>query len=206
MPSSRWQAAGGEKGHRGRCCREEQVENRRRTGDKRRLKSSNLTSDGGEASPAEAEERCRAAGAAEGARTRAVAVRRALPSSLGTYVPSCARAAHCGHPHPRPQRARTDAGEGGAAPERKLKYRNKQRVLVLSGRNIIAKHRHLMTDVRTLLPHHKVCHATRALAWAPGLGGRGRVGRDSTLTGSGSDLTNYAARVHPPLPRWSRKR
>ena len=34
-------------------------------------------------------------------------------------------------------------------------YRNKQRVLVLASRGITARHRHLLEDLRTLLPHHK---------------------------------------------------
>lgn len=34
-------------------------------------------------------------------------------------------------------------------------YRNKQRVLTLSSRNISSRHRHLLEDLRALLPHHK---------------------------------------------------
>lgn len=35
------------------------------------------------------------------------------------------------------------------------RYRNKQRCLVLSSRNITARYRHLLEDLRTLMPHHK---------------------------------------------------
>lgn len=35
------------------------------------------------------------------------------------------------------------------------KYRNKQRCLLLSSRGITARYRHLMEDLRTLIPHHK---------------------------------------------------
>jgi ribosome biogenesis protein BRX1 len=34
-------------------------------------------------------------------------------------------------------------------------YKNKQRVLVFSTRGITARYRHLMEDIRRLLPHHK---------------------------------------------------
>lgn len=35
------------------------------------------------------------------------------------------------------------------------KYRNKQRCLILSSRGITARYRHLLEDLRTLIPHHK---------------------------------------------------
>ena len=35
------------------------------------------------------------------------------------------------------------------------KYRNRQRVLVISSRGVNARHRHLLDDVRRLIPHHK---------------------------------------------------
>jgi len=35
------------------------------------------------------------------------------------------------------------------------KYRNKQRCLVVCSRGIIARYRHLLEDMRTLIPHHK---------------------------------------------------
>ena len=35
------------------------------------------------------------------------------------------------------------------------KYRNKQRCLVLCSRGVTARYRHLLEDLRTLLPHHK---------------------------------------------------
>jgi ribosome biogenesis protein BRX1 len=38
------------------------------------------------------------------------------------------------------------------------RYTNKQRVLILCGRGINARHRHLMDDLRMLIPHHKKDH------------------------------------------------
>lgn len=35
------------------------------------------------------------------------------------------------------------------------RYRNKQRILLVASRGITARHRHLLEDVRKLLPHHK---------------------------------------------------
>ena len=35
------------------------------------------------------------------------------------------------------------------------RYRNKQRCLVLCSRGVTARYRHLLEDLRTLLPHHK---------------------------------------------------
>jgi Brix domain len=35
------------------------------------------------------------------------------------------------------------------------KYRNKQRCLTLCSRNVTARYRHLLEDLRTLIPHHK---------------------------------------------------
>jgi len=36
-----------------------------------------------------------------------------------------------------------------------IRYTNKQRVLILCGRGINARHRHLMDDLKLLIPHHK---------------------------------------------------
>jgi hypothetical protein len=41
------------------------------------------------------------------------------------------------------------------AREAAVPYTNKQRVLVFSTRGITARYRHLMDDIRKLLPHHK---------------------------------------------------
>ncbi|CAN0008858.1 unnamed protein product, partial [Phaeothamnion confervicola] len=48
---------------------------------------------------------------------------------------------------------REDAAEG--VPVSDGAYRNKQRVLVFSSRGITSRYRHLMEDLRRLLPHHK---------------------------------------------------
>jgi hypothetical protein len=49
--------------------------------------------------------------------------------------------------------------EGDDAPIRRfpevVPYKNKQRVLVFSTRGITARYRHLMEDLRRLIPHHK---------------------------------------------------
>lgn len=48
------------------------------------------------------------------------------------------------------QRRSRDAAKAAIVP-----YTNKQRTLVMASRGITARHRHLMDDVRALLPHHK---------------------------------------------------
>jgi Brix domain len=53
------------------------------------------------------------------------------------------------------------------------KYRNKQRCLVLCSRGVTARFRHLMEDLRTLLPHHK-----KESKLDPGKGGMGRAVND----------------------------
>jgi Brix domain len=53
------------------------------------------------------------------------------------------------------------------------KYRNKQRCLVLCSRGVTARYRHLMEDLRTLLPHHK-----KESKLDPGKGGMGRAVND----------------------------
>ena len=40
-------------------------------------------------------------------------------------------------------------------PRAPVKYINKQRVLILCSRGVTARFRHLMEDVRRLVPHHK---------------------------------------------------
>jgi len=45
--------------------------------------------------------------------------------------------------------------EEAAAAPRKVRYVNKQRVLVVCSRGTSARHRHLLEDLKKLLPHHK---------------------------------------------------
>ena len=52
------------------------------------------------------------------------------------------------------------------------KYRNKQRCLVLCSRGVTARYRHLLEDIRTLLPHHK-----KDAKLEPGKGQTGGIGR-----------------------------
>mmetsp|Transcript_38771 Transcript_38771/g.116523 ORF Transcript_38771/g.116523 Transcript_38771/m.116523 type:complete len:371 (-) Transcript_38771:146-1258(-) len=51
------------------------------------------------------------------------------------------------------------------------RYRNKQRCLVLCSRGVTARYRHLLEDLRTLIPHHK-----KESKLDPGNGGRGGTG------------------------------
>jgi hypothetical protein len=51
------------------------------------------------------------------------------------------------------------------------KYRNKQRCLVMCSRGVTARYRHLLEDLRTLLPHHK-----RDAKLDPGKGKTGGMG------------------------------
>jgi hypothetical protein len=44
-------------------------------------------------------------------------------------------------------------------------YKNKQRVLVFSTRGITARYRHLMEDLRRLIPHHKKDVKVRSCGW-----------------------------------------
>lgn len=37
----------------------------------------------------------------------------------------------------------------------KFRYTNKQRVLVVASRGITARHRHLLEDLKMLIPHHR---------------------------------------------------
>jgi ribosome biogenesis protein BRX1 len=37
----------------------------------------------------------------------------------------------------------------------KVKYKNKQRVLIVASRGITARHRHLLEDIKKMIPHHK---------------------------------------------------
>jgi len=50
-----------------------------------------------------------------------------------------------------------DSGKGkdGAGGEKSVHYKNKTRVLVLGSRGITARFRHLLEDMKKLLPHHK---------------------------------------------------
>ncbi|KAJ1462358.1 Brix domain-containing protein [Pelagophyceae sp. CCMP2097] len=47
------------------------------------------------------------------------------------------------------------APSSGASTSCRVKYVNKQRVLVLCSRGITARHRHLLEDLKKLMPHHK---------------------------------------------------
>jgi ribosome biogenesis protein BRX1 len=49
----------------------------------------------------------------------------------------------------------TQSTHGGEAKVSDGKYRNKQRCLTVSSRGVPARFRHLMEDLRTLMPHHK---------------------------------------------------
>lgn len=53
------------------------------------------------------------------------------------------------------------------------RYRNKQRCLVLCSRGVTARYRHLLEDLRTLMPHHK-----KESKLDPGEGGIGRAVND----------------------------
>jgi ribosome biogenesis protein BRX1 len=53
------------------------------------------------------------------------------------------------------------------------RYRNKQRCLVLCSRGVTARYRHLLEDLRTLMPHHK-----RESKLDPGNDGMGRAVND----------------------------
>jgi ribosome biogenesis protein BRX1 len=48
-----------------------------------------------------------------------------------------------------------DAAHAAAVFPRVVSYTNKQRVLVFGSRGMTARYRHLMEDIRALLPHHK---------------------------------------------------
>ena len=37
----------------------------------------------------------------------------------------------------------------------KIRYTNKQRVLIVASRGITARHRHLLEDLKMLIPHHR---------------------------------------------------
>jgi ribosome biogenesis protein BRX1 len=53
------------------------------------------------------------------------------------------------------------------------RYRNKQRCLVLCSRGVTARYRHLLEDLRTLMPHHK-----KESKLDPGKDGMGRAVND----------------------------
>ena len=55
------------------------------------------------------------------------------------------------------------------------RYRNKQRCLVLCSRGVTARYRHLLEDLRTLMPHHK-----KESKLDPGKEGIGRAVNDIT--------------------------
>ncbi len=49
----------------------------------------------------------------------------------------------------------TSAASASAAASGRIRYTNKQRCLVLCSRGAVAQYRHLMGDIRRMLPHHK---------------------------------------------------
>lgn len=55
----------------------------------------------------------------------------------------------------------------GAASSGSVVYSNKQRILVFGSRGMTARYRHLMEDVRALMPHHKPESKVRPAHIAP---------------------------------------
>jgi hypothetical protein len=58
-----------------------------------------------------------------------------------------------------------DEPAGGAPSKWDASYRNKQRLLVFSSRGVTSRSRHLMEDLRKLLPHHKKEVKVRGACW-----------------------------------------
>jgi ribosome biogenesis protein BRX1 len=67
----------------------------------------------------------------------------------------------------------SDEVDIAAVPVSDGRYRNKQRCLVLCSRGVTARYRHLLEDLRTLLPHHK-----KESKLDPGNDGAGRAVSD----------------------------
>ena len=97
---------------------------------KRKLRAEQDDEDAGEAS--HTEQQPRAAGSKQ-AKGGAGAVAVAAPSSSSS----------------------SSGGRGGGSEGAPLLYTNKQRVLLLASRGITARHRHLLEDLKLLIPHHK---------------------------------------------------
>lgn len=49
----------------------------------------------------------------------------------------------------------TESIKSDNSTKQKFKYTNKQRVLIISSRGITARYRHLLEDLKKLIPHHK---------------------------------------------------
>lgn len=80
------------------------------------------------------------------------------------------------------------------------KYRNKQRCLVLCLRGATARYRHLLEDLRTLLPHHK-----KESKLDPGKGGIGRAVNDIAEMRSCNSVLFLECRKHQDAYLWMGK-
>ena len=77
------------------------------------------------------------------------------------------------------------------------KYRNKQRCLVLCLRGATARYRHLLEDIRTLLPHHK-----KESKLDPGKSGVGRAVNDIAQIRSCNTVLFLECRKHQDAYLW----
>lgn len=77
------------------------------------------------------------------------------------------------------------------------RYHNKQRCLVLCSRGVTARYRHLLEDLRTLMPHHK-----RESKLDPGSEGVGRAVNDIAEMRSCSTILFLECRKHQDAYMW----
>jgi ribosome biogenesis protein BRX1 len=77
------------------------------------------------------------------------------------------------------------------------KYKNKQRCLVLCLRGATARYRHLLEDLRTLLPHHK-----KESKLDPGKGGMARAVNDIAEIRSCNSVLYLECRKHQDAYMW----
>jgi ribosome biogenesis protein BRX1 len=77
------------------------------------------------------------------------------------------------------------------------KYKNKQRCLVLCLRGATARYRHLLEDIRTLLPHHK-----KESKLDPGKGGMARAVNDIAEIRSCNTVLYLECRKHQDAYMW----
>lgn len=77
------------------------------------------------------------------------------------------------------------------------KYRNKQRCLVLCLRGATARYRHLLEDLRTLIPHHK-----KESKLDPGKAGVGRAVNDIAEMRSCNSVLFLECRKHQDAYMW----
>jgi ribosome biogenesis protein BRX1 len=77
------------------------------------------------------------------------------------------------------------------------KYRNKQRCLVLCSRGVTARYRHLLEDIRTLLPHHK-----KESKLDPGKDGMGQAVNDIADMRSCNTVLFLECRKHADAYLW----